>query len=151
MSPTGQDQQQDKSKSAIVRLSAIREIMNRGKHALLDVTPNAVDKLNYAQFYPIVIFARADSKQTIKECRAGVPKKAHLSSKKLLEQCQKLEKLWTHVYTGTLNLTSITAESQWYTKLSDLIDKQQTAPIWMSESKVITFIIFEIRHLINLF
>ena len=74
MSPTGQDQQQDKSKSAIVRLSAIREIMNRGKHALLDVTPNAVDKLNYAQFYPIVIFARADSKQTIKECRAGVPK-----------------------------------------------------------------------------
>ena len=67
-------QQQSKSKSAIVRLSAIREIMNRGKHALLDVTPNAVDKLNYAQFYPIVIFARADSKQTIKECRAGVPK-----------------------------------------------------------------------------
>ena len=67
-------QEQGKSKSAIVRLSAIREIMNRGKHALLDVTPNAVDKLNYAQFYPIVIFARADSKQTIKECRAGVPK-----------------------------------------------------------------------------
>ena len=66
-------------------------------------------------------------------------RKAHLSSKKLLEQCQKLEKLWTHVYTGTLNLTSITAESQWYTKLTDLIDKQQTAPIWMSESKVIIF------------
>ena len=62
-----------------------------------------------------------------------------MSSKKLLEQCQKLEKLWTHVYTGTLNLTSITAESQWYTKLTDLIDKQQTAPIWMSESKVIIF------------
>ena len=74
-----------------------------------------------------------------------------MSSKKLLEQCQKLEKLWTHVYTGTLNLTSITAESQWYTKLSDLIDKQQTAPIWMSESKVITFIIIEIRHLRNIF
>ena len=75
MSSSGQkDNEQGKSKSAIVRLSAIREIMNRGKHALLDVTPNAVDKLNYAQFYPIVIFARADSKQTIKECRAGVPK-----------------------------------------------------------------------------
>ena len=59
-----------------------------------------------------------------------------MSSKKLLEQCQKLEKLWTHVYTGTLNLTSITTEGQWYSKLTDLIDKQQTAPIWMSESKV---------------
>ena len=70
----GKDQQQSKNKSGIVRFPPIREIMSRGKHALLDVTPNGVDKLNYAQFYPIVIFARADSKQTIKECRAGVPK-----------------------------------------------------------------------------
>ena len=62
------------NKSGIVRLNAIREIMAKGQHALLDVTPNAVDKLNYAQFYPIVIFARADSKQTIKECRSGAPK-----------------------------------------------------------------------------
>ena len=62
------------SKSGIVRLSAIRDIMDKGKHALLDVTPNAVDKLNYAQFYPIVILTRADSKQTIKDCRTGVPK-----------------------------------------------------------------------------
>ena len=46
----------------------------RGRHALLDVAPNAVDKLNYAQFYPIVILTRADSKQTIKDCRTGVPK-----------------------------------------------------------------------------
>ena len=59
-----------------------------------------------------------------------------MSSKKLLEQCQKLEKLWSHVFTATLNLNNMTAESQWYTKLTDLIDKQQTAPIWMSESKV---------------
>ena len=88
----------DGSKSGIVRLSAIRDIMDRwnettrrssitlrsllassnvccrGRHALLDVAPNAVDKLNYAQFYPIVILARADSKQTIKDCRSGLPK-----------------------------------------------------------------------------
>ena len=74
-----------------------------------------------------------------------------MSSKKLLEQCQKLEKLWSHVFTATTTLANITAENQWYNKLTDLIDKQQTAPIWMSESKVITFVIFEIRHLSNLF
>ena len=69
-----QDSAGEGSKSGIVRLSAIRDIMDRGRHALLDVTPNAVDKLNYAQFYPIVILARADSKQTIKDCRSGLPK-----------------------------------------------------------------------------
>ena len=62
------------NKSSIVRLSSIKEIMNQGKHALLDVTPNAVEKLNYAQLYPIVIFAKAGTKQTIKDCRAGLPK-----------------------------------------------------------------------------
>jgi len=61
-------------RSAIVRLSSIRGVMDRGRHALLDVTPNAVDKLNYAQLYPVVVFAKADSKQTVKECRSGLPK-----------------------------------------------------------------------------
>lgn len=60
--------------SGIVRLSAIRDIMERGKHALLDITPNAVDRLNYAQFYPIVIFLKADTKHVIKELRAGQAK-----------------------------------------------------------------------------
>ena len=61
-----------------------------------------------------------------------VPRKAHLSSKKLLEQCQKMEKLWGHVLTSTLPLHA----DNWYNKVTDLIEKQQTAPIWMSDSKV---------------
>ena len=63
-------------------------------------------------------------------------RKAHMSSKKLLEQCQKLEKLWSHVFTATITLANITQENQWYNKLTDMIDKQQTAPIWMSDAKV---------------
>jgi hypothetical protein len=55
-----------------------------------------------------------------------------LSSKKLLEQCQKLDKYWSHIFTSSLDLTS----DHWYNKLVDLVDKQQTAPIWMSETKV---------------
>lgn len=67
-----------KNKSGIIRLSAIRDVMERGKHALLDITPNAVDRLNYAQFYPIVIFLQAETKQVIKEVRAGIPKSVFL-------------------------------------------------------------------------
>ena len=128
-----------KTKSSIVRLSSIKQIMSHGKHALLDVTPNAVDKLNYAQLYPIVIFAKAESKQTIKDCRAGLPKKAHMPSKKLLEQSQKLDSLWSYIFTATFDLTNMTTEAIWYSKITDTIDKQQTAPIWMSEAKVMHF------------
>ena len=101
-------------------------------------------------------------------------RKAHMSSKKLLEQCQKLEKLWGHVLTGnyaasTQPATAATREitqkypsqttilsyietylhsiinisgtlqlhgDNWYTKVTDLLEKQQTAPIWMSDTKV---------------
>ena len=73
-----------------------------------------------------------------------------MSSKKLLEQCQKLEKLWGHVLTGSftrdtpLSLDTDVCYSgtlqlhgdNWYTKVTDLLEKQQTAPIWMSDTKV---------------
>ena len=79
-----------------------------------------------------------------------VPRKAHLSSKKLLEQCQKMEKLWGHVLTSTLPLHA----DNWYNKVTDLIEKQQTAPIWMSDSKVsaaqCSCIQFSIRDALNL-
>lgn len=118
--------------SGIIRLSAIREVMDRGKHALLDITPNAVDRLNYAQFYPIVIFLKAETKQIIKEMRAGVPKSAHKSSKKLLEQCQKLDKIWSHIFSAMITLTTPEA---WYRKLRELIDRQQQGLLWMSQTK----------------
>lgn len=120
-------------KSGIIRLSNIRDIMDRGKHALLDITPNAVDRLNYAQFYPIVIFLKADTKHTIKQLRQGLPKSAHKSSKKLHEQCQKLDRIWSHVFSNTIVLSDA---DTWYRKLRDSIDQLQSGAVWMSENKV---------------
>jgi len=59
---------------------------------------------------------------------------AHKSSKKLLEQCQKLEKVWSHVFTSSLTLNGGDA---WYRKLRELIDKHQSSPTWVSETKVL--------------
>lgn len=58
---------------------------------------------------------------------------AHKSSKKLLEQCQKLEKVWSHVFTSSLTLNGGDA---WYRKLREMIDKHQSSPAWVSETKV---------------
>ncbi|XP_067643044.1 tight junction protein ZO-1 isoform X3 [Eurosta solidaginis] len=129
-----QDDDKTNSKCRIVRLSNIRDIMDRGKHALLDITPNAVDRLNYAQFYPIVIFLKTDNKHVIKLLRHGLPKSAHKSSKKLLEQCQKLERIWSHIFSTQIILND---EESWYRKLRDAIDLQQSGAVWMSESKPI--------------
>ena len=58
---------------------------------------------------------------------------AHKSSKKLLEQCQKLDKIWGHVFSAVITLTS---PESWYRKLRELIDWQQQGPLWMSQTKV---------------
>ncbi|XP_073830454.1 zonula occludens-like protein polychaetoid isoform X7 [Musca autumnalis] len=131
--PLQDDDKSTNSKCRIVRLSNIRDVMDRGKHALLDITPNAVDRLNYAQFYPIVIFQKTDSKHVIKQLRQGMPKSAHKSSKKLLEQCQKLERVWSHIFSTHIVLND---EESWYRKLRDAIDLQQSGAVWMSETKI---------------
>ena len=59
-----------------------------------------------------------------------------MPSRKLLEQCQKLDKLWSHIFTATFSLDEGTNEAIWYGKVTELIEKQQTSPVWMSESKV---------------
>ncbi|KAF2358834.1 Guanylate kinase/L-type calcium channel beta subunit [Trinorchestia longiramus] len=125
------DSNGEKHQASIIRLSAIREIVERGKHAVLDITPSAVDRLNYAQFYPIVIYLRVDSKQAVKEMRAGFPK-GRQSSKKLYEQSLKVERLWGHVFTSTLTLTQ---PDTWPRKLAQAIAQHQAQPVWMAQSK----------------
>ena len=64
---------------------------------------------------------------------------AHKSSKKLLEQCQKLDKIWGHIFSAVITLTTPEA---WYRKLRELIDRQQQGLLWMSQTKVRVLINF---------
>ncbi|XP_074596515.1 tight junction protein 1-like isoform X2 [Brevipalpus obovatus] len=121
------------SSSGIVRLRSIREIIEKGKHALLDINPNAVNRLNYAQFAPIVIFLRAENKSIVKELRSRYSNANPVkSSRKLYENCVKLEKTYSHLFTSVIMLGSA---EMWYKKLRETIEKQQQISIWMSETK----------------
>lgn len=140
-SPQTEASDDDLSKSSpsckshgIFRLSSIRDIIEKGRHALLDVTPSAIDRLNYAAFYPIVIFMRAENKTIIKELRNRHSKEnvRQKSSRKLLEQNVKLEKHWPHIFTSTIALTQA---DMWYKKLRETIEKQQQQSIWLPDSK----------------
>ena len=68
-----------------------------------------------------------------------------MPSRKLLEQCQKLDKSWNHIFTATINLDQGgSTEAVWYSKVTEIIEKQQTSPVWMSESKVFFLNFFSI-------
>ncbi|XP_013775348.1 tight junction protein ZO-1-like [Limulus polyphemus] len=118
--------------SRIVRLSDIKNVVDKGKHAVLDITPNAVDRLNYAQFYPIVIFLKTENKQMVKDLRLKLARSSRKNYKKLYEHAVKVEKMWSHIFTETITIAN---EDSWYKKLLDTISKQQQRIIWISESK----------------
>ncbi|KAM3849431.1 tight junction protein 2-like [Diretmus argenteus] len=120
--------------SGVVRLNTIRQIIEQDKHALLDVTPKAVDTLNYTQWYPIVIFFNPDSKQGIKAMRQRLIPSSNRSSRKLYEQAVKLRKTCSHLFTATIDLNS--TNDAWYGSIKDSIREQQMQAVWVSEGKL---------------
>ncbi|XP_075903398.1 tight junction protein ZO-2b isoform X2 [Nelusetta ayraudi] len=119
--------------SGVVRLNTIRQIIEQDKHALLDVTPKAVDTLNYTQWYPIVIFFNPDNKHGIKAMRLRIAPNSNRSARKLYEQAVKLRKTCSHLFTATVDLNS--ANDAWYGSLKDSIREQQMQAVWVSDGK----------------
>ncbi|XP_069481032.1 tight junction protein ZO-1 isoform X3 [Ambystoma mexicanum] len=123
----------DQRSSGIIRLHTIKQIIDKDKHALLDVTPNAVDRLNYAQWYPIVVFLNPDSKQGVKTMRTRLCPESRKSARKLYERSHKLRKNNHHLFTTTINLNSM--NDGWYGGLKEGIQQQQNQLVWVSECK----------------
>uniref|UniRef100_A0A8C1WUM8 Tight junction protein 2b (zona occludens 2) n=1 Tax=Cyprinus carpio TaxID=7962 RepID=A0A8C1WUM8_CYPCA len=119
--------------SGVVRLNTIRQIIEQDKHALLDVTPKAVDTLNYTQWYPIVILFSPDSKHGVKAMRQRIIPSSNRSARKLYDQALKLRKTCSHLFTAVIDLNS--ANDAWYGSLKETIRDQQTRAVWVSEGK----------------
>ncbi|XP_057203249.1 tight junction protein ZO-1 isoform X4 [Triplophysa rosa] len=123
----------DQRSSGIIRLHTIKEIIDRDKHAVLDITPNAVDRLNYAQWYPIVVFLNPDSKQGVKSMRTRLCSESRKSARKLHERALKLRKNNHHLFTATINMNNM--NDGWYGALKETIQQQQNQLVWVSEGK----------------
>ncbi|XP_036063974.1 tight junction protein ZO-2 isoform X5 [Onychomys torridus] len=120
--------------SGVVRLNTVRQIIEQDKHALLDVTPKAVDLLNYTQWFPIVIFFNLDSRQAVKTIRQRLSPTSNKSSRKLFDQANKLKKACSHLFTAIIHVNS--ANDGWFGSLKDSIQQQQGEAVWVSEGKM---------------
>ncbi|XP_044057307.1 tight junction protein ZO-1 isoform X8 [Siniperca chuatsi] len=123
----------DQKSSGIIRLHTIKQIIDRDKHAVLDITPNAVDRLNYAQWYPIVVFLNPDTKQGVKNMRTRLCPESRKSARKLYDRALKLRKSNHHLFTTTINLNNM--NDGWFGALKEIIQQQQNQLVWVSEGK----------------
>ncbi|CEF65401.1 Polychaetoid [Strongyloides ratti] len=114
-----------------IRLSNIDALINQSKHGLLNVSPESVEQLSYAQYAPIVILIDVETRSRIKELRqraGGI----QISSRKLIEQANKIKKYHGHLLSATLDATK---EDGWFEALRQLIIHLQDRSVWMPEHK----------------
>ncbi|NXT27409.1 ZO3 protein, partial [Syrrhaptes paradoxus] len=120
----------DGASSKVIKLDSVRQIAERDKHALLDITPSAVERLNYVQYYPVVVFCEPESRQGIKAMRQWLAPDSRKSSRRLYAQASKMKKYCSHLFTATVSLSG--SGNAWYEAIKGIIRTQQSQPIWTS-------------------
>ncbi|XP_064030917.1 tight junction protein ZO-3 isoform X4 [Pogoniulus pusillus] len=120
----------DGASSKVIKLDSVRQIAEKDKHALLDITPSAVERLNYMQYYPVVVFCEPESRQGIKAMRQWLAPDSRKSSRRLYAQASKMKKHCSHLFTATLSLSG--SGNAWYEAIKDIIRAQQSQPVWMT-------------------
>uniref|UniRef100_A0AAQ5XHW4 Tight junction protein 3 n=1 Tax=Amphiprion ocellaris TaxID=80972 RepID=A0AAQ5XHW4_AMPOC len=107
---------------------------SQDKHPLLDITPTAVERLNYIQYHPMVLFLDPHSRKDVKAMRQRYSPNSNKSSRRLYSQALKMRKHCSHLFSARVDLQP--SSNVWYDTLKDKIRHQQSKPVWVSEVTV---------------
>ncbi|MEQ2200676.1 hypothetical protein XENOCAPTIV_001560 [Xenoophorus captivus] len=77
---------------------------SQDKHPLLDITPTAVERLNYIQYHPMVLFLDPHSRKDVKAMRQKYNPDSNKSSRRLYSQAVKMRKHANHLFSGISHL-----------------------------------------------
>ncbi|XP_029904739.1 tight junction protein ZO-3 [Myripristis murdjan] len=119
------------SGSTVIKLDTVRKIAEKDKHPLLDITPTAVERLNYIQYHPMVLFLDPHSRKDVKAMRQRYSPNSNKSSRRLYAQALKMRKHCSHLFSARVDLQP--SSNVWYEILKDKIRHQQAKPVWVSE------------------
>ncbi|XP_028259231.1 tight junction protein ZO-3 isoform X2 [Parambassis ranga] len=119
------------SSSTVIKLDTVRRIAEKDKHPLLDITPTAVERLNYIQYHPMVIFLDPHSRKDVKAMRQRYNPNSNKSSRRLYSQAVKMKKHCSHLFSDRVDLQP--NSDIWYKSLKNKIRHQQSKPVWVSE------------------
>uniref|UniRef100_A0A665T7E1 Tight junction protein 3 n=1 Tax=Echeneis naucrates TaxID=173247 RepID=A0A665T7E1_ECHNA len=119
------------SGSTVIKLDTVRKIAEKDKHPLLDITPTAVERLNYIQYHPMVLFLDPHSRKDVKAMRQRYSPNSTKSSRRLYSQALKMRKHCSHLFSARVDLQP--NSNIWYESLKDKIRHQQSKPVWVSE------------------
>ncbi|XP_062412934.1 tight junction protein ZO-3 isoform X5 [Sardina pilchardus] len=121
----------ERTSSTVIKLDTVRKIAEQEKHPLLDITPTAVERLNYIQYHPMVFFLDPQSRKDVKAMRQRYAPDSNKSSRRLYTSALKMRKNYSHLFSARIDLQP--GSHVWYEALKDKIRQQQAKPVWVSE------------------
>ncbi|XP_031430614.1 tight junction protein ZO-3 isoform X2 [Clupea harengus] len=121
----------ERTSSTVIKLDTVRKIAEQNKHPLLDITPTAVERLNYIQYHPMVFFLDPHSRKDVKTMRQRYAPDSNKSSRRLYASATKVRKHYSHLFSAHIDLQP--GSHVWYEALKDKIRQQQAKPVWVSE------------------
>ncbi|XP_057666210.1 disks large 1 tumor suppressor protein isoform X31 [Diorhabda carinulata] len=106
-------------------VASVREVADKGKHCILDVSGNAIKRLQVAQLYPIAIFVKPKSVESIMEMNKRMTEE---QAKKTFERAIKMEQEFGEYFTAVVQ--GDTPEDI-YNQVKDVIKEQSGPNIWV--------------------
>ncbi|XP_037919256.1 disks large 1 tumor suppressor protein isoform X3 [Hermetia illucens] len=106
-------------------VASVREVAEKGKHCILDVSANAIKRLQVAQLYPIAIFIKPKSVDSIMEMNRRMTEE---QAKKTFERALKMEQEFGEYFTAVVQGDTI---EEVYNKVKQVIWSQSGPIIWV--------------------
>ncbi|XP_055297810.1 disks large 1 tumor suppressor protein isoform X10 [Sitodiplosis mosellana] len=106
-------------------VASVKEVAESGKHCILDVSGNAIKRLQVAQLYPIAIFIKPKSVDSIMEMNRRMTEE---QAKKTFERALKMEQEFGEYFTAVIQEDTI---EDIYTKVKNVIWSQSGPTIWV--------------------
>uniref|UniRef100_A0A8B9D8B9 Discs large MAGUK scaffold protein 2 n=1 Tax=Anser cygnoides TaxID=8845 RepID=A0A8B9D8B9_ANSCY len=88
-------------------VQSVRFVAERGKHCILDVSGNAIKRLQVAQLYPIAIFIKPKSWEPLMEMNKRLTEE---QAKKTYDRAIKLEQEFGEYFTGMFLLKTVVSQ-----------------------------------------
>lgn len=106
-------------------IQSVREVADKGKHCILDVSGHAIKRLQAASLYPIAIFIKPRSPETIMDWNKRITED---QARKTYERAMKLEEEFGEYFTA---IVSADTSNEVYAKVKEVIRDQSRPIIWV--------------------
>ncbi|XP_073726305.1 disks large homolog 1 isoform X18 [Misgurnus anguillicaudatus] len=106
-------------------VQSVREVAEKGKHCILDVSGNAIKRLQLAQLYPIAVFVKPKSVENILEMNKRLLEE---QGRKTYDRAIKLEQEFLEHFTAIVQGDTL---EEIYNQVKQIIEEQSGPYIWV--------------------